>query len=131
MQAKSPRFVIQEHSARAHHFDFRLERDGTFKSWALPKGISNEPGVRRLAVEMEDHDLTFGDFEGEIPTGQYGAGTIRTWDRGAYSLGSWTEDRIDFELHGAKISGRYALVRFRHGDPLKMLLVMEYGEWQR
>ena len=75
----SARFVIQEHQARTHHFDFRLEKDGVFKSWAVPKGIPQEAGVRILAIQVDDHELPFGDFEGKIPAGQYGAGTVVIW----------------------------------------------------
>lgn len=72
-----PRFMMQEHNARTHHFDFRLEKDGGFKSWAVPKGLPEAPGIKRLAAQVEDHDLASDDFEGEIPDGQYGPGTVR------------------------------------------------------
>lgn len=107
------RFVIQEHFARAHHFDFRLERDGVFKSWAVPKGIPTKPGVKRLAVEVEDHPLEWGKFEGEVPPGEYGAGTVRVWDRGTYESHEWQPNRIGFVLRGEKLWGRYELVRFK------------------
>ena len=110
---KPLRFVIQEHFARAHHFDFRLEKDGVFKSWAVPKGIATEPGVKRLAVEVEDHPLEWGKFEGEIPPGEYGAGTVHVWDRGTYDPQLWEPNRIGFVLHGAKLEGGYQLVRFK------------------
>lgn len=83
------RFVVQEHFARTHHFDFRLERDGIFKSWVLRKPIPRTAGVRRLAIAVENHDLSFGDFEGEIPRGEYGAGRITIWDRGTYLPSRW------------------------------------------
>jgi bifunctional non-homologous end joining protein LigD len=95
------------------HYDFRLERDGVFVSWAVPKGLPEEASVQRLAIRVEDHALAFGDFEGEIPEGQYGAGTIQVWDRGDYDLLAWSEERIEVRLHGQRYSGRYALVRFR------------------
>jgi bifunctional non-homologous end joining protein LigD len=81
-----PAFVIQKHEARTLHYDLRLEKDGVFKSWAVPKGLPEQAGIRRLAVQVEDHSLEFGDFEGEIPAGQYGAGTIEIWDRGSFEL---------------------------------------------
>ena len=117
-----PRFVIQEHHARTYHCDFRLERDGVFKSWAVPKGLSDEPGVKRLAVQVEDHDLSFGDFEGEIPDGQYGAGTVRIWDQGTYDAEEWTDQRIAFTLHGVQAAGRFNLIRFSHGKPNEWLI---------
>lgn len=107
------RFVVQEHFARTHHFDFRLEKDGVFKSWAVPKGVETEPGVKRLAVQVEDHPLEWGEFEGEIPPGEYGAGTVYVWDRGTYEAEEWQPNRIVFFLRGAKLQGRYELVRFK------------------
>jgi DNA ligase D-like protein (predicted 3'-phosphoesterase) len=115
-------FVVQEHHARSHHFDLRLEKDGVFKSWAVPKGVP-EPGVRRLAIQVDDHALTFGDFEGEIPPGEYGAGNIRVWDCGDYEPVEWAADRIVFDAHGTKMSGRFRLVRFRRGGPSHWLLM--------
>ncbi|MBN1105066.1 MAG: ATP-dependent DNA ligase [Deltaproteobacteria bacterium] len=107
------RFVIQQHFARTHHFDFRLEKDGVFKGWAVPKGIATELGVKRLAVEVEDHPLRWGMFEGEIPPGHYGEGTVQIWDRGTYEARHWESNRIDFVLHGARLQGGYELVRFK------------------
>jgi bifunctional non-homologous end joining protein LigD len=117
-----PRFVIQEHHARTHHFDFRLEKDGVFKSWAVPKGIPKEPGTKRLAIQVEDHDLAFGDFEGQIPEGQYGAGTIRIWDSGVYEPLRWAGDQIDFRLEGNQVAGEFHLFRFKRGKPNEWLL---------
>jgi bifunctional non-homologous end joining protein LigD len=108
----SLRFVIQEHFARTRHFDFRLEKDGVFKSWAVPKGIAIKTGVKRLAVQVEDHPLEWGEFEGEIPSGEYGAGTVHIWDRGTYEPQEWQPNRIGLILRGAKVQGRYELVRF-------------------
>src|SRR5437867_3722513 len=96
------RFVVQEHQARTHHFDFRLEKDGVFKSWAVPKGLPDAVGVKRLAIQVEDHELEFGAFEGTIPQGEYGAGEIRVWDSGTYELFEWAEDYIRVKLKGAR-----------------------------
>jgi len=117
------RFVIQEHHARSHHFDLRLEKDGVFKSWAVPKGVPEEQGVKRLALQVEDHDLAFGDFEGQLPPGEYGAGSIRIWDRGNYTPLEWTAHRIVFEAHGKIMVGRYTLIRFERGGPREWLLM--------
>ena len=117
------RFVIQEHHARAHHFDFRLEKGGVLKSWAVPKGLPEATGVKRLAVQVEDHTLGFGDFEGTIPDGEYGAGEVRIWDRGRYESEEWTEERIVFALSGGRIAGRFAMVRFKEPDTQKWLIV--------
>lgn len=106
-------FVIQEHFSRSHHFDFRLEKDGVFKSWAVPNGVPMKLGVKRLAVQVEDHPLEWGEFEGEIPPGEYGAGTVHVWDRGTYDSHEWRPNRIAFVLHGVKLEGRYELVRFK------------------
>jgi bifunctional non-homologous end joining protein LigD len=111
------RFVIQKHDARTFHYDFRLERDGMFKSWAVPKGLPERPGIRRLALQVEDHSLAFGDFEGEIPEGQYGAGAVEIWDRGSYTLHEWTDEKIVFSLEGQRLAGRFCMIRFhRKGE---------------
>jgi bifunctional non-homologous end joining protein LigD len=106
-------FVIQEHFARSHHFDFRLEKDGVLKSWAVPKGVPQEPGIKRLAVQVEDHALEYGDFEGEIPEGQYGAGTVSIWDKGTFAASERGQGKITVRLSGGKLNGLYRLVRFR------------------
>ncbi|VVM06431.1 Multifunctional non-homologous end joining DNA repair protein LigD [Methylacidimicrobium cyclopophantes] len=116
-------FVIQEHFARTHHFDFRLERNGVLKSWALPKGVPEEEGVRRLAVEVEDHPLSYAGFSGTIPHGQYGAGQVRVWDRGNYRAEEWEPDKITFELLGKRISGKFALIRLKRGDGRNWILL--------
>lgn len=103
-------FVIQEHHARRLHWDFRLERDGVLVSWALPRGLPQDPAARRLAVRTEDHPLEYASFEGEIPPGQYGAGTVSIWDRGTYDTEKWTDEEIKVVLHGSRASGRYVLI---------------------
>jgi DNA ligase D-like protein (predicted 3'-phosphoesterase) len=117
------RFVIQEHYARTHHFDFRLERDGVLKSWAIPKGMPEKPGVKRLAIQVEDHELEFGRFEGEIPESDYGAGRIKIWDQGTYELEEWTADRIAVTLQGSRVVGAFNLIRFKHGESRDWLLI--------
>jgi DNA ligase D-like protein (predicted 3'-phosphoesterase) len=108
-------FVIQKHQARHLHYDFRLEMDGVLKSWAVPKGPPLEPGVKRLAVEVEDHPLDYANFEGMIPEGMYGAGKVEIWDKGTYQLKHRDKDKIEFSLYGGKMRGDYVLIRFK-GD---------------
>ncbi len=116
------RFVVQRHQARSLHFDFRLEKEGVFKSWAVPKGLREEPGLQRLAIATEDHDLAFGDFEGQIPAGQPGAGRIQRWDDGRYALQEWTDRRIAFTLFGKRYVGQFSLERFERGGATAWLL---------
>jgi DNA ligase D-like protein (predicted ligase)/DNA ligase D-like protein (predicted 3'-phosphoesterase) len=116
-------FVVQEHHARRLHYDLRLEREGVLKSWAVPKGIPEEPGVKRLAVRTEDHPLDYGGFEGEIPKGQYGAGTVKIWDRGVYVDKLWEADKIEFVVQGERLSGRYVLVKLNWGGKKNWLLL--------
>jgi bifunctional non-homologous end joining protein LigD len=116
------RFVVQEHRARTLHYDFRLEKHGVFKSWAVPKGIPEAVGVRRLAVQVPDHPLEWGSFEGTIPEGRYGAGTVEIWDEGTYELLEWADEAIAFVLHGRRLHGTYSLVRFRRKGPRDWLL---------
>jgi len=108
-----PRFVVQKHDSKTLHYDFRLEMHGALKSWAVPKGPPEEEKLRRLAVMVEDHDIDYIDFEGEIPDG-YGAGKVEIWDRGDYELEEETPgEKIVFVLYGSRLSGRYALVRMK------------------
>lgn len=116
------RFVVQEHDASHLHYDFRLEMDGVLRSWAIPKGPPQKPGIRHLAVQMEDHSVEYIDFEGIIPEGQYGAGTVRIWDYGTYNLEELAPDKLKFILHGMKLRGHYALVRMGK-RPLDWLLI--------
>lgn len=133
-----PIFVIQKHDASTSHYDFRLEIDGVLKSWAVPKGPSTDPSDKRLAVETEDHPLDYADFEGVIPQGEYGGGTVMVWDIGPYdnakfdddgqiakSLSEcWADGHLTVNLHGEKLSGGYALTHFRtEGNKRQWLLV--------
>jgi bifunctional non-homologous end joining protein LigD len=109
--AKAPIFVVQRHDARRLHYDFRLERDGVLASWAVPKGVPLEPGEQHLAVHVEDHPLEYGSFEGEIPQGNYGAGTVEIWDRGTYELVEEKPDGgLTVRLHGERLEGTWTLV---------------------
>jgi bifunctional non-homologous end joining protein LigD len=115
-------FVVQKHAARQLHYDFRLELQGTLKSWAVPKGPSLDPAVKRMAVQVEDHPLAYADFEGTIPPRQYGAGHVIVWDRGLWvpigdPLAGLGSGKLKFELHGEKLKGGWTLVRMQgHGD---------------
>ena len=106
-----PIFVVQRHDARRLHYDFRLERNGALASWAVPKGVPLEPGRQHLAVHVEDHPLDYADFEGEIPAGNYGAGTVEIWDSGTYEL---VEEKsnggLTVRLHGERLDGTWTLV---------------------
>ena len=106
------RFVVHKHDASRLHWDFRLELDGTLRSWAVPKEPPVRKGIRRLAVAVEDHDLEYIDFEGTIPEGQYGAGTVKIWDKGDFILESRKTEKLVFELAGERMKGRYVLVHF-------------------
>ncbi|MDX1706165.1 DNA polymerase ligase N-terminal domain-containing protein [Pseudidiomarina sp.] len=126
-----PIFVIQKHDASSLHYDFRIEVDGTLKSWAVPKGPSTDPGDKRLAVPTEDHPLDYADFEGVIPKDEYGGGTVMIWDRGCYrnlkddkSVADQLDDgHATIWLEGEKICGGYALIHTDSGDDERWLLV--------
>jgi DNA ligase D-like protein (predicted 3'-phosphoesterase) len=127
---KEPRFVIQKHDASSLHYDFRLEAEGVLKSWAVPKGLSTDPREKRLAMPTEDHPLGYADFEGVIPEGEYGAGTVIVWDRGSYrNLGDEPIKRAlerghaTVWLEGQKLRGGYALTRIGKGKSERWLLV--------
>ena len=127
------RFIIQKHAARRLHFDFRLEWDGVLKSWAIPKGPSLNPEDKRLAVQVEDHPIEYGDFEGTIPKGEYGGGVVMLWDRGKWEpIGdvqkSLNKGHLEFLIHGAKLHGRFHLIRLKgrangNGSKTNWLLV--------
>ncbi len=108
-----PRFMVQEHHARRLHWDFRLEMDGVLKSWAVPKGVPTEIGVKRLAVQVDDHPLSYFDFEGNIPEGQYGAGSVKVWDKGQYVLMLREPRKLHILLKGKKLEGDYRLINFQ------------------
>jgi bifunctional non-homologous end joining protein LigD len=116
------RFVIQRHAATRLHYDFRLELDGVYKSWAVTKVPSLDPATKRLAVEVEDHPLEYGTFEGTIPEGQYGGGTVQLWDQGTWKPKSdnprrdLAEGHLKFELNGKRLHGGWALIRMRDRD---------------
>jgi DNA ligase D-like protein (predicted ligase)/DNA ligase D-like protein (predicted 3'-phosphoesterase) len=116
-------YVIQEHHARALHWDLRLESGGVLKSWAVPKGIPETSKERRLAVETEDHPYEYASFEGTIPKGQYGAGTVKIWDKGHYEPKIWEKDKIEVTLNGERLHGRYVLVRLKKADAKDWLLL--------
>lgn len=131
-------FVIQKHDASNLHYDFRIEMDGVLKSWAVPKGPSTNPSVKRLAIPTEDHPLDYADFEGVIPEGEYGAGTVIVWDTGTFRNmkedkeegegrmtleESYEEGKMELALNGKKLKGGFALIRTGRGDEPKWLLI--------
>jgi DNA ligase D-like protein (predicted 3'-phosphoesterase) len=133
---KKPIFVIQKHAARTLHYDFRLEVDGVLKSWAVPKGPSVNPKIKRLAVPTEDHPLDYADFEGVIPAGEYGAGMVQVWDIGTYRNireekkdggadmeQSLNDGRVEVWLQGKKLRGGYALIRTGKKEDKRWLLI--------
>ena len=106
-------YVIQKHAATHLHYDLRLEMDGTLKSWAIPKDPPVESGVKRLAVQVEDHPMDYATFEGRIPNGEYGAGTVEIWDKGTFHLIDRKENKLIVEINGEKLKGPYVLVRLK------------------
>ena len=127
--APGARFVVQKHAARRLHYDFRLELDGVLKSWAVTRGPSLDPADKRLAVQVEDHPLEYGDFEGVIPKGEYGGGAVALWDRGTWEpladpITALGKGALKFRLHGQKLRGAWALVRLK-AEPKNWLLIKE------
>jgi bifunctional non-homologous end joining protein LigD len=126
---KARRFVIQKHAATRLHYDFRLELGGTLKSWAVPKGVPFKKGEKRLAVQVEDHPIEYADFEGVIPEGEYGGGTVMVWDAGTYEpLGPHPQKdlaagKLHFALHGRKLEGEWTLVRIKRAGEHEWLLI--------
>ncbi len=124
-----PYFVVHEHHAKNLHFDFRLEKNGVLKSWAIPKGPSMNPNDKRLAIMVEDHSLEYGDFEGVIPEGQYGAGKVYIWDKGQYQTvkGSLEEGQWEVHLDGEKLKGNFVLIKIK-GRPQQWLFIKKKDE---
>jgi bifunctional non-homologous end joining protein LigD len=132
-RSKTLHFVIQKHAASHLHYDFRLELDGVMKSWAVPKGPSLDPTVRRLAMEVEDHPISYNTFEGTIPQGEYGGGTVMLWDRGTYEADDgggaaslrrgYEKGELRFVMHGKRLRGGYVLARLRRPGRPQWLLI--------
>ncbi len=137
ISSKKPIFVVQKHKASNLHYDFRIEVDGVLKSWAVPKGVPRKISDKRLAVATEDHPIEYAKFEGNIPEGEYGAGTVKIWDKGTYDNLSQKKDgtympvksalrcgQIEINLYGKKLKGPYVLVRTKmRGDKKNWLLI--------
>jgi len=109
-------YVLHLHKSKRKHFDLRLEMDGVLKSWAVPKSPPTEKGVKRLAVQVEDHPVDYAYFEGVIPEGQYGAGKVEIWDNGTYELEGRRGDEIIIRINGNKLKGRYCLIKFKERE---------------
>jgi len=120
-----PIFVIHEHHASHLHWDFRLEMNGVLKSWALPKKPPRSKTIKRLAIQVADHLRSYADFEGEIPEGNYGAGKVKIWDKGTYRLIEKTPKKIEVELKGKILQGKYVLIKAELNDDKKNWLLMK------
>src|SRR5450432_922635 len=124
-------FVIQKHDASHLHYDLRFAVDGVLKSWAVPKGLPLRKGEKRLAIQVEDHPLAYANFEGTIPKGEYGGGTVMLWDRGRVTFGEKSvrtglkHGHVDFELHGTKLRGAWMLIRLKHEETQWLLIKRE------
>ena len=118
-----PKFVIQKHRARQLHYDLRLEMDGVLKSWAVPKQPSADSTVKRLAIQVEDHELDYADFEGEIEEAEYGGGTVEIWDSGNYELVERTKDLLRMNFRGKRLRGPWKLVHTRYPPGNQWLLI--------
>ena len=114
------RFVVHKHRARSLHYDFRLEMGGVLRSWAVPKGPPLDIGVRRLAIQVEDHPIDYIDFAGDIPQGEYGAGNVEIWDKGELNLEKESAGILEFSLRGKRLLGSYALI---HTDDRNWLFI--------
>ena len=138
-RGKTLHFVIQKHAASHLHYDFRLELDGVMKSWAVPKGPSLDPMVRRLAMEVEDHPTSYNSFEGTIPQGEYGGGTVMLWDRGTYEADDgggaqslrrgYEKGELRFVMHGKRLQGRFVLARLRRPGRPQWLLIKRRDDY--
>jgi DNA ligase D-like protein (predicted 3'-phosphoesterase) len=115
-KTKGKIFVIHKHDASHLHWDLRLEMNGVLKSWAVPKEPPLEKGVKRLAIQVEDHPIEYAKFSGTIPEGHYGAGKVEIWDNGTYELIEKDSKKIEFVLHGKKLKGNYVLIKTRYGN---------------
>lgn len=115
-KSSSKIYVIHKHHATNLHWDLRLEMNGVLKSWALPKQPPKTKGVKRLAIQVEDHPLDYANFEGTIPEGNYGAGTVKIWDKGTYDLKEKEKKKIEIVLHGKKLKGNYVLIKTNYGN---------------
>jgi len=133
-KSRGNRFVVQEHHARNLHYDFRLEIEDVLKSWAVPKGVPIEVGIKRLAIQVEDHPVDYINFEGEIPKGLYGAGKVIIWDKGTYQLApeasnsaldALKKGKLEFILNGKKLQGKYALIRMKNREKNNLWLLFK------
>lgn len=115
-KSKNQIFVIHDHRASHHHWDLRLEMNNVLKSWAVPKTPPLKKGIKRLAIQVEDHPLDYAGFEGVIPEGNYGAGTVKIWDKGTYELKHKDSKKIEITFHGKKLKGKYVLIKTSYGS---------------